>query len=64
MHTLKNTSFDAIVVGSGPGGAAVTHELSKHGKRVLVLEKGSGDKIKKMGSSLCLTLDGKVKEKS
>jgi choline dehydrogenase-like flavoprotein len=46
MHTVKNTSFDAIVVGSGPGGAAVTHELSKHGKRVLVLEKGSGDKIK------------------
>lgn len=46
MHALKNTSFDAIIVGSGPGGAAVTHELSKHGKRVLVLEKGSGDKIK------------------
>jgi len=44
MHTLKNTSFDAIIVGSGPGGAAVTHELSKHGKRVLVLERGSGDK--------------------
>ncbi|MGA7876077.1 MAG: GMC family oxidoreductase [Desulfoferrobacter sp.] len=46
MDALKNTSFDAIIIGSGPGGAAVTHELSKRGKRVLVLEKGSGDKIK------------------
>jgi len=46
MNVLKNTSFDAIIVGSGPGGAAVAHELSKFGKKVLVLEKGSGDKIK------------------
>jgi choline dehydrogenase-like flavoprotein len=46
MNALKNTSFDAIIVGSGPGAASVAHELSKFGKRVLVLEKGSGDKIK------------------
>jgi len=47
MNTLMmNASFDAIIVGSGPGGAAVAHELSKLGKRVLVLEKGAGDKIK------------------
>jgi choline dehydrogenase-like flavoprotein len=46
MDELKKASFDAIIVGSGPGGAAVTHELSKHGKRVLVLEKGSTAKIK------------------
>jgi len=46
MDALKKISFDAIIVGSGPGGAAVTHELNKHGKKVLVLEKGSGDKIK------------------
>jgi len=46
MDILKDASFDAVVVGSGPGGAAVTHELSRHGKRVLVLEKGSGDPIR------------------
>jgi choline dehydrogenase-like flavoprotein len=46
MDELKNTVFDAIVVGSGPGGAAVTNELGRYGKRVLVLERGSGDAIK------------------
>ena len=45
MDELKNTAFDAIVVGSGPGGAAVTNELSRYGKRVLVLERGSGNAI-------------------
>lgn len=32
--------FDAIVVGTGPGGATVARELSKLGKRVLILEWG------------------------
>ena len=30
--------YDAIVVGSGPGGATVARELSRAGKRVLTRE--------------------------
>jgi len=33
--------FDAIVVGSGPGGATVSRELSRRGKRVLLLERAA-----------------------
>lgn len=32
--------FDAIVVGSGPGGATVARELTRQGWRVLILERG------------------------
>lgn len=34
--------FDAIVVGSGPGGASVARQLAARGLRVLILEQGSG----------------------
>ena len=34
-------SFDAIIVGSGPGGATVARQLARRGWRVLVLEQGS-----------------------
>ena len=40
--------FDAIVVGSGPGGATIARELSKRKKRVLILERG-GDAPPKEG---------------
>src|SRR5919198_365020 len=33
-------SFDAIVVGSGPGGATVARELTRRGRKVLILERG------------------------
>lgn len=36
----KNQLFDAIVVGSGPGGATVAKELSQRNKKVLILEWG------------------------
>jgi choline dehydrogenase-like flavoprotein len=36
----SGNEFDAIVVGSGPGGATVARELSRRRKKVLVLEKG------------------------
>lgn len=36
-----DTTYDAIVVGSGPGGAAVARELARQGKRLLILEQGS-----------------------
>ena len=34
-----NEKYDAIIVGTGPGGASVARGLSKAGKRVLILEK-------------------------
>jgi hypothetical protein len=44
----NNQEFDAIIVGSGPGGATVARELSKRKKRVLILERG-GDAPPKEG---------------
>ncbi len=35
--------YDAIVVGSGPGGASVARGLSNQGARVLILEWGGGE---------------------
>jgi choline dehydrogenase-like flavoprotein len=46
---INGKEFDAIVVGSGPGGATVARELSKRKKRVLILERG-GDAPLKEGS--------------
>jgi len=40
MDATHPTSFDAIVVGTGPGGASVARELARGGARVLVLEQG------------------------
>jgi len=32
--------YDLIVIGSGPGGASLTHALAPTGKRILILERG------------------------
>ena len=43
---LTPSTFDAIVVGSGPGGATVTRELARAGKNVLLLEWGGRPEIR------------------
>ena len=54
-------SFDAIVVGSGPGGAAVARELSRRGWKVLILERGgkapvSGPRQRRVGQRATFVL--------
>lgn len=41
MTEALSPSYDAIVVGSGPGGATVARQLARRGWRVLILEQGS-----------------------
>ncbi len=38
---MHSKTYDAIITGSGPGGATVARELTKLGKKVLILEWGS-----------------------
>ena len=40
MTTRTALTADVIVVGSGPGGATTARELSRAGKKVLILERG------------------------
>lgn len=46
MEKEEAKNYDAIVVGSGPGGATVARELSQRKKKVLILEWGSNAPIK------------------
>ncbi len=39
-------TYDAIIVGTGPGGGTVAREMTKRGEKVLILEWGSKPKIK------------------
>ena len=42
-HTAAETLYDAVVVGGGISGSIIADELSRAGKRVLVLEAGIGE---------------------
>lgn len=64
------TNFDAIVIGTGPGGASVARELATSGHSVLILERGDNaptrGKVSQMfsrgwipGSQLTMTTGGK-----
>jgi choline dehydrogenase-like flavoprotein len=46
MNQVVQPYFDAIVVGTGPGGATVARDLSKVKKNILLLEWGSKPAIK------------------
>lgn len=46
MQDLENRKFDVIIIGTGPGGASTAKDLSRKGKRVLMLEWGPGGKVR------------------
>jgi choline dehydrogenase-like flavoprotein len=41
--TASETMYDAVIVGAGISGAIIANELSRAGKRVLILEAGPGE---------------------
>ena len=51
--TEAAVSYDAIVIGSGPGGATVSRELTRNGKKVLILEWGPNKPLKGSFLQMC-----------
>jgi choline dehydrogenase-like flavoprotein len=46
MASAGQSRFDAIVVGTGPGGATVARELTRAGRKVLILEWGPAKPVR------------------
>ncbi len=44
--TARQKQYDAIVVGTGPGGATVARELARSGQSVLILERGGRPRLR------------------
>lgn len=42
-EVVSQTFYDVVIVGAGVSGAIVAKQLSEQGKRVLILEAGTGD---------------------
>ncbi|NNG24843.1 FAD-dependent oxidoreductase [Telluria aromaticivorans] len=60
MDSLIERPYDAIVVGTGPGGASTARELARAGARVLILEQGSAAPLKgTLGQMATMALPGK-----
>ncbi len=45
MANVKRFEADVVIAGGGPGGCALANDLSKKGKKVILLEKGRDDKF-------------------
>jgi len=59
---MNTKHYDAIIIGSGPGGATVAKELTEKGKKVLILEWGSNTPSK--GSLIQFAKDAGIPGKS
>ena len=46
MNNTINKEFDAIIIGSGPGGGTLARELALTGKKPLILEWGGNDPLR------------------
>lgn len=44
------SKFDVVIVGSGIGGATLAKELTKKGKKVLIIEKGRSYPFNQLGA--------------
>ena len=62
MESTRHEAYDAIVVGTGPGGATVARELSEQGQKVLILERGDNWRIR--GTSWQAALSGGIPGRS